>query len=502
MRAVGRGPVIAGIAVSGAILLTPGPTFAVEGDFTPGGSFPVGNTPYDIEVADFNRDGVPDAAVPNANGASVSIMLGDGLGRFEEAPGSPIATGQSPAAAAAGQFVGDNDLDLAVARRFDNSVLLLSGRGDGRFRRAAAGPIAVGGGPFELVAAYLNGDSDSDLVTANQDDDSLTVLLGDGSGLDEAGTSPESVGDSPQDLVAADLNGGAPDLAVVNAEDGTVSILLASGTGDFAAPMTSPETIGSGPIGIAAANLNAGGVRDLAVTGFANGGETHILLGNGLGDFTAAATSPEGDGEQDVLAADLDGDTDQDLATAHTNDGVAIMLNDGSADFTAAPSSPEDFPGLAADLATADLDGDADQDLLVAGGNSDNLHSYLNDEPDGDGDGIADQADDCPAVSGAGGCPQLDRKITISYSKSRGVFKGAITEAAEEVCERGETVKVFRALSQGGRKRVGTDRTNQAGRYRVGEDKADGRFYAEAKPSLEPDLGICAPATSDMIRVH
>ena len=101
MRAVGRGPVIAGIAVSGAILLTPGPTFAVEGDFTPGGSFPVGNSPYDIEVADFNGDGVPDAAVPNANGASVSIMLGDGLGRFEEAPGSPITTGQTPAAAAA-----------------------------------------------------------------------------------------------------------------------------------------------------------------------------------------------------------------------------------------------------------------------------------------------------------------------------------------------------------------------------------------------------------------
>jgi hypothetical protein len=490
-----------GVGVVAALAL-PATAQAAAGDFTSGGSFPVGSTPYDIAVADFDGDGIPDAAVPNANGASLSVMLGDGLGRFNNAPGSPIATAPNPLGLVAGQFGGSTDTDLAVTQSSDDSVLLLIGRGDGRFRPATAGPTATGDGPIELVAADLNEDGDTDLAITNQSDDSVTVLLGDGSGFDEAATSPESVGDSPQDLVATDLNGGAPDLAVANSEAATVSILLSTGTGDFTAPITSPEALASNPIGIAAANLDAGGVRDLAVAAYDVSPKTHILLGNGLGDFAAAGTSPEADGSHDVLAADLDGDGDQDLAGANAFDGeIAIMLNNGSADFTAAPSSPEDVPGLPADLAVADLDGDTDQDLLVVGGNSDNIHSLLNDEPDGDTDGIADQADDCPAVAGPGGCPQLARTVSISYSKRRDAFKGVIA-GDEEECQRGETVKIFRERSGGRLQRVGTDRTNQAGRYRVGEDEAHGRFYAEARPSLEPDLGICVVATSDTIRVR
>jgi len=266
--------------------------------------------------------------------------------------------------------------------------------------------------------------------------------------------------------------------------------------------MSSPETIGSSPIGIDAANLDAGGTRDLAVSAYTVSGQTHILLGNGLGDFAAAGTSPEAGGSHDVLAADLDGDGDQDLAGANAFEGqVTILLNNGSADFSAAPSSPEAVPGLPSDLAVADLDADADQDLLMTGGNSDNLHSLLNNEPDSDTDGIADEADDCPALAGPGGCPQLARTLSISYSKRRGEFKGAI-DSDEKKCERRETVKIFRELSDGGRRTVGTDRTNRAGRYRIGKNDSHGRFHAEAKPSLEPDLGICVPATSETIRIH
>ena len=43
---------------------------------------PVGLGPFDIVSADFNRDGIPDLAVTNADAHTISILLGTGAGGF------------------------------------------------------------------------------------------------------------------------------------------------------------------------------------------------------------------------------------------------------------------------------------------------------------------------------------------------------------------------------------------------------------------------------------
>src|SRR5438045_815864 len=44
--------------------------------------FAVGGSPQSVAVGDFNRDGIPDLAVPNNSGSTVSVLLGNGQGAF------------------------------------------------------------------------------------------------------------------------------------------------------------------------------------------------------------------------------------------------------------------------------------------------------------------------------------------------------------------------------------------------------------------------------------
>ena len=57
--------------------------------FTPFGSPIAGfNFPETLKIGDFNNDGIQDLAVANANGNTISILLGNGDGTFKPAIGS------------------------------------------------------------------------------------------------------------------------------------------------------------------------------------------------------------------------------------------------------------------------------------------------------------------------------------------------------------------------------------------------------------------------------
>ena len=67
-------------------------TAAWGGDpsFVPGAPIPLGGPSVWIATADFNGDAKTDIVAENREG-KVAILLGDGLGRFAEAAGSPVA---------------------------------------------------------------------------------------------------------------------------------------------------------------------------------------------------------------------------------------------------------------------------------------------------------------------------------------------------------------------------------------------------------------------------
>lgn len=207
-----------------------------SGGFAAAAPVAVGHVPYGIAIGDFNLDGKADLAVANQYAANVSILLGDGAGGFSAAPNSPITVGSGPSWIVAAKLNGDGRVDLAVANQGSDTVSILLGDGLGGFSSAAGSPVLVGNcfrpggacGPTGIAVADLNGDEELDLATSNIFSDNVSVLLGDGAaGFARAGGSPLTVGDKPFSLALARLDrNGKPDIAAANGGDSNVSVLL------------------------------------------------------------------------------------------------------------------------------------------------------------------------------------------------------------------------------------------------------------------------------------
>ncbi len=302
------------------------------------GPFPTAGEPDSIAVADFNGDGHLDIATANYTGSSVSVLLGDGTGGFTTAPGSPITVGSEPFSIATADFNGDGHADLVTADQGTNEVAVLLGNGFGEFFPASGSPFTVGAAPRWAAVGDFNGDGHPDLVTANQDSNNVTVLLGNGSGgFTEAPDSPFLTGNHPIYVTVADFNGdGHPDLAIMNQADSTVTVLLGNGAGGFTAATGSPFTVGSQPYAAAVADFNGDGYPDLAVVNTASNNVT-VLLGNGSGGFTAASGAfAVGSVPRDIALGDFNEDGRPDFATANSgsNDATVLLGGPGSTSAT------------------------------------------------------------------------------------------------------------------------------------------------------------------------
>ncbi|MGA7155862.1 MAG: FG-GAP-like repeat-containing protein [Acidobacteriaceae bacterium] len=329
-----------------------------------------GVSPNPIVVADFNGDGIPDIAVGSivANGltpGTVTIQLGNGDGTFTPAP--TITVGKGPAYMAVGDFNDDGKPDLAVSDQADGTVTILLGNGDGTFTAGAVLPI----GPTaqSIAVGDFNGDGNADIAVVD-DANSIAILLGDGAGNFTTVSThpPTSVG--PTCIAVGDFNGdGKLDLAVSNAIDegptvnGNLFILLGNGDGTFT-PAASPST-GSYPESIAVGDFNSDGKLDLAVANDSSN-TVSILLGKGDGTFTAAASPTVSPAPWSLSIGDFNGDGIADLAvvnaTASTTP-VVLLLGNGDGTFTSdvGPSA-----GVApVNGAAADFNGDGLTDFAV-----------------------------------------------------------------------------------------------------------------------------------------
>ncbi len=325
--------------------------------------YAVGVSPISVAVGDFNGDGKLDLAVGNANGGTVSVLLGNGEGTFQPAV-NYAAT--SPESVAVGDFNGDGKLDLAVAGFSTLSVLL--GNGDGTFQPAVS--YTVGSVAKSVAVGDFNGDGKLDLAVANGGSNNVGVLLGNGDGTFQA-QKTYTVGAFPASVAVGDFDGdGNLDLAVANANGTTVSVLLGNGDGTFQTQQT--NAVGTGPAAVAVGDFNGDGKLDLAVT-IVNSNSVSVLLGNGDGTFQSAVSYTVSGNPQGLAVGDLNGDGNLDLATTDAGgNNVSVLLGNGDGTFQAAMnyavgSEPDS-------VAVGDFNGDGRMDLAVANFNSLNFN--------------------------------------------------------------------------------------------------------------------------------
>ncbi|MBX3158730.1 MAG: VCBS repeat-containing protein [Deltaproteobacteria bacterium] len=224
-----------------------------------------------VAVGDLDGDGLPDAVASNPQAHSISVFLARPGATLSPATNLPCGPQSEPYSVAIGDFDGDGAADLAAADDRSRTVVVMRGRGDGRFDALPAQPAIEGTGSFILLARDMNRDGVLDLVVSNRSSHDVSVLLGRGDGTFHAAlvatAGPLS---GPYALAVADFNlDGVPDVVVSSFLSGATSVLLGRGDGRLAAPLLGATT-GAYSYGVAAADLDGDGIPDLAVVNAVN----------------------------------------------------------------------------------------------------------------------------------------------------------------------------------------------------------------------------------------
>ena len=184
-----------------------------------------------LRCADLNGDGHPDIVTPAHERKAVTVMLGDGKGGFNPAPGSPFAMFGGFSAVAIGDLNRDGVPDVAICHHGDpqsefteDAVTLLLNDGGGRLRLATGSPVRIEGRPIAIAIGDVDGDGFADVATANQNSGSVTVIKGPYVGVTAGMT--YHVGGTPMGIAVGDVDGdGRAEVVVANRRDSTVVIL-------------------------------------------------------------------------------------------------------------------------------------------------------------------------------------------------------------------------------------------------------------------------------------
>lgn len=333
--------------------------------------------PTAMLLVDVNGDKKLDLAIVNTVGdvpggvGSVTIILGVGNGFFQGARAFPVGPGTcannctTPSIATA-DFNGDGFLDLVAANQQDNVLDLLLGNGDSTFQAHLDFPV-TGSSPSSLVIGDFNKDGKMDVAVANQctpnvtcdvSAGSISIFLGNGNATFQTAADVSTGGENPVWIATADFNkDGNLDLAISAAGDCTIKVLLGNGNGTFSSALSaSLPACGNGMLVVQ--DFNNDGNMDVAV---AEPNAFALLLGNGDGTFQAGATTPS-TGAEGLIAADFNQDGRFDLAVSE-GQGVNVFLGNGNGTFQAAKLFAADL--LSDSVVSDDFNGDGIPDLAM-----------------------------------------------------------------------------------------------------------------------------------------
>jgi hypothetical protein len=222
-----------------------------------------------------------------------------------------------------------------------------------------------------LTSGDFNDDGNLDVAVSNTEDNTVSVLIGNGTGtLTPMGTAIH-VGNTPEAIRAGDFNDdGFSDLAVANYHDGAVSILLNNQDETFSA---NAITTGTGPQALAI--TGSGSNQLIAVANFGSN-NVSILKNNGSGVFTAQTLVNVGKGPDEVRFIDINGDSIPDLIVANYTDGT-LTLATGNAGGLYSIHGPFLIGTKPYSAAATDIDKTGTPDIVVANTFSNNTGVLL-----------------------------------------------------------------------------------------------------------------------------
>ena len=229
------------------------------------------------------------------------------------------------------------------------------------------------------IAADLDGDGLLDIVSASSTDNTVAYFRNEGGGLWSGKQDITYVSNGARIVTTGDLDGdGDIDVVAASYYDNTIRWFENDGSGGFPTTHMITQTAINAQ-GVHVADLDGDGDLDLASA--SSGDNTvavYINVFNGTFCEVKRVVDANAIGVRTVVAADLDGDGDNDLVSASKDDHtVAWYPNDGAANFPEKIIISNSSFG-AYSLVARDIDSDSDIDLVVASNGDDTVAIWRN----------------------------------------------------------------------------------------------------------------------------
>ncbi len=303
-----------------------------------------GSTPYSVATGDVDGDGKPDIVIANSGSATISVLRNTSTsGSISAAAKIDFTTGSFPTSAAVGDLDGDGKPDLVVANGGSSTVSVFrntsaSGSIDAS-SFAAKVDFTSGTTPYFIAVGDIDGDSKPDLVTANQNSNNISILRNTSTpgSISFAVKVDLPVANVPRSVVIGDIDGdGKPDLVAANNNSNTVSVLRNTSTsGSISAAAKVDFITGTTPRSVTLGDVDGDGKPDLVIANNAVPYSISVLRNTStLGNISAATKVDFTTGTAPVSTAvgDVDGDGIPEIVIANSaSSSVSVLQIDLSA---------------------------------------------------------------------------------------------------------------------------------------------------------------------------
>ncbi len=336
-------------------------------------------------IGDMDGDGLPDIVFSNlmANGFSVLQNVGK-QGAISFAARKDFAGVNGAYGIGLGDFDGDGKTDVVVTSYSYGIAVFRNTSTPGNVSFEPLVRFAAGEFTYSVAVTDCDLDGRPDIIVTNHDSypGSISIFRNTSAApgaLSFASPLNFTCGGWPRDLVVGDIDGdGRPEIITANQNSRSISILKnvsSPGTISYLRNLDFSMPGGSYPESVALGDINNDNKPDIAVANNDNPGIISILINTstiGNLSFNPRIDFTSGKNPYKIVMEDLDGDGKTDIAvTNQETHNVSVYKNtsyNGIASFAAHVDYPLPGENTPRPLSIGDLDKDGRPDLIVGNG--------------------------------------------------------------------------------------------------------------------------------------